>query len=72
MILQLQTERRFVWSSDPDPADLVPGQVHVELLAAVFEEGEAVGGEAPGEVVIGEVEGPQAEPGSPPASLQPR
>ena len=44
----------------------------MELLAAVFEEVEAVGGEAPGEVVIGEVERSQAEPGSPPANLQPR
>ena len=72
MITQLQTLQRFIWSSNPDPADLVTGQVHVELLSAVFEEVEAVGGEAPGEVVIGEVERSQPEPGSPPASLQPR
>ena len=64
--------RTFVSSSNPDPADLVPGQVHVELLAAVFEEGETVGGDAPGEVVVGEVQRPKPEPGSPPASLQPR
>ena len=44
----------------------------MKLLAAVLQEVDAVGGEAPGEVVVGEVERPQAEPGSPPASLQPR